>query len=138
MFYYRGSSVDILQCPQVFHVFIYKWCICWSDPLPPEKLTVDRASTTTSSIRVTWVYDSDKTFIKQLLLRYAIQGLSQWQEEYISSLTDNTKVLYGLDAGQKYIVQVYGVTDFDIASITPIQVNATVSKYYVIFCHLDG
>ena len=100
------------------------------DPLPPERLAVDPVSLTESSVRVTWVYRPEVTLVRQWLVQHAVSGRSAWTTATLSTTVHDMK-LTSLEAGRRYAVQVYGVTDSDVRSELPAQVTVTISESFV-------
>lgn len=104
--------------------------LCSSDPLPPSEVIIETAATTTTSVKVNWVYESDESYITQWRLEYTVKGIEAWAEATTTS--DETTLSYfvnGLMSGQTYVMRVFGITVTNLDSQTASQADATVSKY---------
>ena len=97
--------------------------------MPPTNIEVQTASTTTDSVRVTWSYDSTKSFCEKCKVKYKVKDTSDTKELTTDSANEKEMTIDKLTPGETYTISVFGVTKGDVISLTSIDIDATVSKY---------
>ena len=97
-----------------------------SDPLPPPSLTV--SATATTSVTVTWMYDSSKSLTTQWRVNCkTVDGITV-NDTTTDSVNPKELTINKLIPGMSYTVSVFGVTN-GINSLTKTHVDTTTSKY---------
>ena len=97
--------------------------------MPPTNLEVQSASTTTDSVKVTWSYDSTKSFCEKWKVNYKVKDTDDTKESTTNNVNEQEMTIPELIPGQTYTISVFGVTTGDVISETSVDIDATVSKY---------
>ena len=80
-------------------------------------------------MKVTWSYDSTKSFCEKWKVKYKAKGTNDITEKTTSNVNEQEMTIPGLTAGETYTISVFGVTTGDVISQTSFDIDVTVSKY---------
>ena len=99
-----------------------------SDPLPPTSVTV--TGRTTSSVSVSWQYDTTKSYCQKWKVEYTEKDSVTTETIAIDSVYKKSVTIPSLTAGLTYTIKVFAITSNNVVSKKEAIPDVTISKYH--------